>query len=73
MKEIIEKSKVYHDNFLKSLHKSQTSITDKNPITAEFNEFFVNVGSKLDDKISSSEKHFERIFQTSPLFFAKNL
>ena len=40
MKEIIVKSKVFHENFPKILRKNKTSITDKNVITDKFNDVF---------------------------------
>ena len=50
-------SKIYHDNFAKSLCIS-VSITDKNNIGAKFNAFIVNAYSSLGTKMPPSDKHF---------------
>ena len=50
MKVIIDKSKVYNDNFPKSLNVGKKEITDKKTIAEKFNSYFINVGSKLEAK-----------------------
>ena len=59
MKVIIGKSKVYNDNFPKSLNIDKKEITDKKTIAEKFNSYFINVGSKLTAKIPSSNTNFE--------------
>ena len=39
IKEIIGKSKVFHENFSKTLRINKTSISDKNVIADTFNDF----------------------------------
>ena len=51
MKEIIGKSKVFHQNLPNNLKTNKTSVTDKKIIAGKFNEFFINTGSNLAAKI----------------------
>ena len=50
MKVIIDKSRVYNDNFPKSLNVGKKEITDEKTIAEKFNSYFINVGSKLAAK-----------------------
>ena len=59
VKVLIGKSKVYGDNFLKSLNINKKEITDKKTIAEKFNSYFINVGSKLAAKIPSTNTNFE--------------
>ena len=59
MKVIIGKSKVYNDNFPKSLNIDKKEITDKKTIAEKFNSYSIRVGSKLAAKIPSSNTNFE--------------
>ena len=59
MKVIIGKSKVYNNNFPKSLNIGKKGITDKKTIAEKFNSYFINMGSKLAAKIPSSNTNFE--------------
>ena len=59
IKIIIGKSKVYNDNFPKSLNIDKKEITDKKTIAEKFISYFINVGSKLATKIPSSNTNFE--------------
>ena len=58
IKVIIGKSKVYNDNFLKSLNIDKKEITDKKTIAEKF-KLFLSVGSKLATKIPSGNTKFE--------------
>ena len=51
MKEIIGKSKVFHQNLPNNLRINKTSIIDKKIIADKFNEFFINIRSNLAAKI----------------------
>ena len=51
MKEIIGKSKVFHQNLPNNLKINKKSITDKKIIAGKFNEFFINIGPNLAAKI----------------------
>ena len=59
MKVIIGKSKVYNNNFPKSLNIGKKGITNKKTIAEKFNSYFINLGSKLAAKIPSSNTNFE--------------
>ena len=59
MKVTIGKSKLYNDNFPKSINIYKKEITDKKTIAEKFNSYFINVGSKLTAKIPSSNTNFE--------------
>ena len=59
MKEIIAKSKVFHQNLLNNLKISKKSITDKKIIADKFSEFFINIGSNLAAKILASNMNFD--------------
>ena len=59
MKVIIGKSKVYNDNFPKTLNIDKKEITDEKTIAEKFNIYFINVGSKMATKISTSNTNFE--------------
>ena len=59
MKVIIDKCKVYNDNFPKILNIDKKEITDKKTIAEKFKSYFINVGSKLATKIPPSNKNFE--------------
>ena len=72
IKEIIGKSKVFHENFPNTLRINKTSITDKNVIADRFNEFFVNVGSSLASKIPPSNKNFDLYLPHISRIFTKN-
>ena len=58
MKEIIGKSKVFHQNLPNNLKISKTSVTDKTIIADKFNELFLNIGSNLTTKIPPSNMSF---------------
>ena len=59
MKAVIGKFKIRNDKFPKILDINKEKITDKKIIAETFNKFFINVGSKLADKISPSSTNFE--------------
>ena len=59
MKEIIGKSKVFHQNLPNNLKTSKTSVTDKTIIADKFNEHFINIGSNLTAKIPPSNMSFD--------------
>ena len=59
MKEIIGKSKVFHQNLPHNLKIKKKSITDKKIIADKFNEFFINIGSNLAAKIPPSNMNFD--------------
>ena len=59
MKAIIDKSKVYNDNFPKILNIDKKEITYKKTIAEKFNSYFINVESKLATKIPPSNTNFE--------------
>ena len=59
MKEIIGKSKVFHQNLPNNLKINKKLITDKKTIADEFNEFFINIGSRLAAKIPPSNMNFD--------------
>ena len=59
MKEIIGKSKVFHQNLPNNLRLNKTSITDIKIIVDKFNEFFINIGSNLAAKIPPSKMNFD--------------
>ena len=62
MKEIIGKSKVFHQNLPNNLKINKKSITNKKIIADKFNDFFINIGSNLT-----------YIFHTSVKFLLRNL
>ena len=59
MKEIIGKSKVFHQNLPNNLKINKKSITDKKIIANKLNEFFINIGSNLAAKIPPSNMNFD--------------
>ena len=59
MKEIIGKSKVFHQNLPNNLKINKKSITDKKIIADKVNEFFINIGSNLAAKIQTSNMKFD--------------
>ena len=63
MKEIIGKSKVFHQNLPNNLKINKKSITDKKIIADKFNEFFINIGPNLAAKIPPSNMNFDSYFQ----------
>ena len=73
MKEIIGKSKVFHQNLPNNLRINKTSITDKKIIADKFNEFFINIGSNLAAKIHLLIRTLTHIFHTSVQFLLRNL
>ena len=58
MKEIIGKSKAFHQNLPNNLRINK-SITDKKNIADKFNEFFINIGSNLAAKTPPSNINFD--------------
>ena len=58
MKEIIGKSKAFHQNLPNNLRINK-SITDKKIIADKFNEFFINIESNLTAKIPPSNMKFD--------------
>ena len=59
MKEIIGKSKVFHQNLPNNLRINKTSIIDKKIIADKFNEFLINIGSNFAAKIPPSNMNFD--------------
>ena len=59
MKAVMGKSKKCNNKFSKSLYINKEEITDKNIIAETFNNFFINAGSNLADKIPPSSTSFE--------------
>ena len=59
MKAVMRKSKKCNNKFSKSLYINKEEITDKNIIAETFNNFFINTGSNLADKIPPSSTSFE--------------
>ena len=59
MKEIIGRSKVFHQNLPNNLKINKKSITDKKIIADKFNEFFINIGPNLAAKIPPSNMNFD--------------
>ena len=68
----IRKSKVFPENFSKTLRINKTSITDKIVITDKFNEFFINVGSNPASKIPPSNTNFDSYFPEISTIFVEN-
>ena len=66
---MIGKSKVFHENFPKTLRINKTSIIDKNVIADKFS---INLGSNLTSKIRSSSKNFDLYLPLISTIFAKN-
>ena len=66
---MIGKSKVFHENFPKTLRINKTSIIDKNVIADKFS---INLGSNLASKIRSSSKNFDLYLPVISTIFAKN-
>ena len=71
MKEIIGKSKVFHQNLPNNLKINKKSITDKKIIADKFNEFFINIGSNLAAKIPPSNMNFDSYLQHACTIFAE--
>ena len=59
MKEIIGKSKVVRNNLPKLLRVNNVNIFDKTEIANKFNQFFVEIGPNLAEKITPSKQSFE--------------
>ena len=59
MKEIVGKAKINKKNLPKQLVINNKKITDKTEIANNFNEFFANVGPKLEEKTPDVNKTFE--------------
>ena len=71
MKEIIGKSKVFHQNLPNKLRINKTSITDKKIIADKFTEFFINIGSNLAAKIPPSNMNFDSYLPLVCTIFAE--
>ena len=71
MKELIGKSKVFHQNLTNNLKINKNSITDKKIIADKFNEFFINIGSNLAAKIPPSNMNFDSYLPHIYTIFAK--
>ena len=59
MKEVIGKDKLVNNSLPKHLILSNRNIFDQKTIVNSFNEYFVNVGSKLTCEIPQSQRSFE--------------
>ena len=70
MKEIIGKSKAFHQNLPNNLRINK-SITDKKNIADKFNEFFINIGSNLAAIIPPSNMNFDSYLPHACTIFAE--
>ena len=59
MKAVIGKSKICNDKLPKRLDINKEEISDQKTISEMFNEFSINIGSNLADKIPPSSTNFE--------------
>ena len=60
MQVITGKSKVYNDNFPKSLNIDKKWMTDKRTNAEKFNSYFINMLSRLAAKIPSKQYVMQR-------------
>ena len=65
MKEVIGKDKLVNNSLPKHLILSNRNIFDQKTIANSFNEYFVNVGSKLTCEIPQSQRSFEMYLKRS--------
>ena len=63
MKEIIDKKKCNNETLPKHLIVDKIEIHDAKSIAEKFNEFFVNIGPNLANKIPECKQFLNRIFQ----------
>ena len=71
MKEIIAKSKVFHQNLPNNLRMNKIWMTDKKIIANKFNGFFINIGSNLAAKIPPSNMNFDSYLPHVFIIFAE--
>ena len=58
IKEVIGKTKLYNDSLPKKLTINNQEIYSKNAIAESSNDFFINVGPNLAERIPETGKHF---------------
>ena len=61
MKKVIDKVKLVNNSLSKHLILNNKNIFDQKTIANSFNEYFVNVGSKLAREIPGSDSSFEEV------------
>ena len=65
MKEVTGKSKLIHSNLPRKIVINNNSIFEEKQIANAFNNFFINIGSKLADDIPTSTRSFESCVQNT--------
>ena len=66
---VFDKSKVYNDNFPKSLNIGRKENYWQKTIAEKFNGYFINVGSKRPANLPSSNTNFESYLSNKTTFF----